>query len=297
MSRLLVVLHVFYHDQVDYFIDKLANISDCEWDLTVTWSEFSQESYDKLKAFKPDLTVQLVSNAGYDVWPFIQVIRNTDFSRYDYVLKLHTKRFMTKSMRIEGLKMEKWFWRDALLNPILKSKERFSRCLSIMDSNPKVGYICSYEFHMNLEDMLPEDEMLLRQEADRISMENFDKGRFCAGTMFLARIQALQKLKEIEFTDEMWNFKQKSGASGTLAHVYERMLCLLMRDAGYRAKAIPHSKRKSSKVFYRRNLYPVIKNVFTLSRCSKTDQKYMIILGRRFNLSALDKRRSSVRNK
>lgn len=297
MSRLLVVLHIYYHDQVDYFIDKFANINGCEWDFVVTWSTFSQETKDKLLAFKPGSEFILVDNAGYDVWPFIKVIRKTDFSRYDYVLKLHTKRFMSQTMRLEGLNMNKWFWRDTLINPLLKSRERFKRCIKMMEDNVQIGYICSYELHMGLQGMLKEDEEMLRKEAERISLKNFDKGRFCAGTMFLARLQALERLKHIEFSDEMWNFKAKSGISGTMAHVYERMLCLLILDAGYKSRSIPNSKLKSSKVFYRRNLYPYIKKVFTLDRSAVNNKKYLILLGVRFNLSDLKRKRIFDRNK
>lgn len=291
MSRLLVVLHVYYHDQIDYFIEKLANITGCEWDLVVTCSDSLDESVRKIRDFKPDAAFVLVDNAGYDVWPFIKVIRDTDFSKYEYVLKLHTKRFLSKSLKIEGLDMHKWFWRDTLVNPILKSKERFSRCLAIMESNENLGYICSYELHLDLKQMHEDDEILLRQEAERISLGNIKNGRFCAGTMFLARIQALKKLKEIDFTDEMWAFKAKSGDTGTMAHVYERLLCLIMRAAGYKSKGLPNSKRRSSKVFCRRTLSPILKSVFSLERRYPSRYKYLTLMGVRINLSKLKNKR------
>ena len=54
MKRLLVVLHVYYHEQVDWFIDRLSNIAGCEWDLIVTFSEDSLKSRRKFQSFKPD---------------------------------------------------------------------------------------------------------------------------------------------------------------------------------------------------------------------------------------------------
>lgn len=291
MSRLLVVLHVYYHDQVDYFLDKLANITGCEWDMVVTCSDSSDESLKKIREFKPDATFILADNAGYDVWPFIKVIRATDFSKYEYVLKLHTKRFISMSMKIEGLDMHKWFWRDTLVDPILKSKERFSRCLAIMEANRKIGYICSYELHLDLKQNHEDDEILLRKEAERISLGEVKNGRFCAGTMFLARMQSLNKLKEIDFTDEMWNFRTESGQTGTMAHVYERLLCLIMRDAGYISRALPNSKRRSSKVFCRRLISPVLKSVFSLERKYPSRSKYLTLMGVKINLSKLKAKR------
>ena len=118
MSKLLTVLHVFYHEQVDYFIDKLMNINGIDWDLVVTYSSYSAETEAKLKDFKPDVKMVQVGNAGYDVWPFIQVIQNVDFSEYDYVLKLHTKG--QSKQRLNGLNFKEWLWRDLLVNAIFR---------------------------------------------------------------------------------------------------------------------------------------------------------------------------------
>ena len=89
--RLLVHFHVYYHDQVDYFIEKMSNINGCEWDLYVTMNNLVQETVDKLTVLKPDTHFIEMENVGYDVWPFIDVIKSVDISDYDLVMKLHTK--------------------------------------------------------------------------------------------------------------------------------------------------------------------------------------------------------------
>ena len=38
MSRLLVHLHVYYPEQLPWFVEKLSHINGCEWDLYVTCS-------------------------------------------------------------------------------------------------------------------------------------------------------------------------------------------------------------------------------------------------------------------
>ena len=83
MSRLLVHLHIYYHNQVDYFIGKMKNITDCEWDLLVTFSEYDSQTEALIKEFKPSAAFLKVENVGYDVWPFISVLKKIDFSRYD----------------------------------------------------------------------------------------------------------------------------------------------------------------------------------------------------------------------
>lgn len=282
MSKLLTVLHVFYHDQVDYFIDKLSNINGIEWDLVVTYSEFSAETEAKLKIFKPDVKMLQVGNAGYDVWPFIQVIQNIDFDEYEYVLKLHTKG--QSKQRLNGVNFKEWLWRDLLVKALLKSRSRFAACIRLLETQSDIGMLCSYELYKDMEGVLPEECEMLQNEAERISLEVTD-AYFCAGTIFLARLDAFRKLKEIEFSEESWGNLNKSHGNGTLAHVYERILCLLVADEGYRIETIIGSKKVSGKVFYKRKISPVFKSIFNIDRDPKTLDKYMILLGLKMRLS------------
>lgn len=282
MSKLLTVLHVFYHDQVDYFIDKLSNINGIEWDLVVTYSEFSAETEAKLKIFKPDVKMLQVGNAGYDVWPFIQVIQNIDFDEYEYVLKLHTKG--QSKQRLNGVNFKEWLWRDLLVKALLKSRSRFAACIRLLETQSDIGMLCSYELYKDMDGVLPEECEMLQDEAERISLEVTDE-YFCAGTIFLARLDAFRKLKEIEFSEESWGNLNKSHGNGTLAHVYERILCLLVADEGYRIETIIGSKKVSGKVFYKRKISPVFKSIFNIDRDPKTLDKYMVLLGLKMRLS------------
>lgn len=276
MSKLLTVLHVFYHEQVDYFIDKLSNINGIDWDLVVTYSSYSSETEAKLRDFKPDVKMVQVGNAGYDVWPFIQVIQTVDFSEYDYVLKLHTKG--QSKQRLNGVNFNEWLWRDLLVNAILRSRKRFTSCIDILEKQQDVGMICSYELFKDMDGVLPEESDMLQEEAERISMELSD-GSFCAGTMFLARLDAFKKLKDIEFTDELWGNLNKSHGNGTLAHVYERILCLMVADAGYKIEVKLGSKKAGSSVFFKKKVSPVFKYIFNLDRDPKSLDKYLTLLG------------------
>lgn len=281
MSKLLTVLHVFYHEQVDYFIDKLMNINGIDWDLVVTYSSYSAETEAKLKDFKPDVKMVQVGNAGYDVWPFIQVIQNVDFSEYDYVLKLHTKG--QSKQRLNGLNFKEWLWRDLLVNAILRSRSRFTSCIKLLDEQKEIGMLCSYELFKDMEGVLPEESDMLQEEAERISLDVAD-GFFCAGTMFLARLDAFRRLKDVEFTDELWGTLNKSHGNGTLAHVYERIFSLMVVDEGYEIQVMLGSKKSSSSVFFKRNVSPVFKSIFNLDRDPKTYDKYLTLLGVKMKL-------------
>ena len=136
MERLLVHLHIFYHDQVDYFIHKLKNINDIEWDLVVTFTNRQEETIRKLQLLKPDVKFLELENYGYDIWPFIRVIKDIYLSKYSYVMKLHTKGPVSWC-RPNIISLRDNEWRDALTDGLLYSPDFFKEILSYSGKNPK----------------------------------------------------------------------------------------------------------------------------------------------------------------
>lgn len=287
--RVLVVFHVFYHEHVKYFIDKLRNISGCDWDLVVSYTARSRGLERLFSSLNRQIRFVEVDNAGYDVWPFIQVLRDVDFSNYDYVLKLHTKGHSKATGKLDAVPVEGFAWRDILVNALLKDSVRFKRCLLRFMRKPRLGLLCSYELLTAAGKVLPEDTFLLKKEADRIGV-TLGRVRFCAGTIFMARIDALRKLKDIHFTHEMWTGEQKSNSMGTLAHVYERLLCVLVENEGYRISSIYSSKGVTARKIMDLHGLPLAKWLFSLERVCDPDSegedmpKYMTLFGMKFKL-------------
>ncbi|MBE6230941.1 MAG: hypothetical protein E7117_01080 [Bacteroidales bacterium] len=230
MRRVLVIFHVYYHDQVDWFIDRMKNISGCRWELVVTCQAFTDELREKFHAFRHDVRFVEVENVGYDVWPFIKVVKSMDLSGYDCILKLHTKRPLDRKESINRVDLKGYRWRNILVDSLLGSSKRFEKCMSMMQDGA-VGMVCSYELFMSLRDYLPEDTFMLEGESERIGVAMKGKG-FCAGTMFMVKPEALEKIRRADFPLEMWNKVSRSNSTGSAAHVYERLLCLAVYDAG-----------------------------------------------------------------
>lgn len=283
MSRLLVILHIFYHGQVDYFIGKLKNISSCEWDLVVSYSSYSALTEEKLRAFRPDVTMVEVENVGYDVWPFIKIVRQIDASEYDFVLKLHSKNSNPEVNKINGLRMTSFRWRDLLVDSLLKSPRQFRKCLRLLEKNPKVGLVCAYELYKEPSDNLPEDTGMLHKEIRRIGIHRAPV-RFCAGTMFMARLDALGRIRRSKITMEMWGHHCASHSTGSYAHVYERILCLMVKDAGYTIKNVITNPMDAMCVFLHNRLGPVLKFIFSLNREGPERIKYLTVMGFKFKL-------------
>lgn len=283
MSKVLVVLHVFYHDQVDYFIDKMSNINGCEWDLLISYSSYNEETEKKIRDFKSDAIFMEVENVGYDVWPFVKVIKQIDEDAYDYILKLHTKNFGKITNKINGMYLSEYRWRNLLVDSMLKSKLQFRKCLNYF-SDPKVGLVCSYELYKGLSSSLLEDTIMLEKEAKRIGLK-YDKGYFCSGTMFMARTKCLGKIKRSKLTPDMWSKHSRTHSAGTLAHVYERILCLMITAEGYKIERVVTHPFTSAFVFFQKHISKRLQFIFALNRKGPDRAKYLTLFGKDFRLS------------
>jgi len=282
MPRVLVHFHVYYHDQVPYFLEKLANINGCEWELYVTYSQENPQTNDAIKAFKPDAHFMQVENVGYDVWPFIKLIKSLDISKFDYVLKVHTKTITYKTRKTNYIRFSGSTWRDLLVDALLKSPEKFARNLSILEQDPKIGIIYSYALMRTCEDY----SALLKQAAAEIGLDIHNR-KFCAGTMFLARISPFGRLKDIEINAEDFGDSHKTAPNSTPAHFYERFFCIMVEDAGYSTKLVsshPKADFGAHLHGFLSKIDPGLKNIFALERDPDSERKYMILLGFRIYL-------------
>lgn len=225
MPKLLVIFHIYYQDQVPYFLEHLANIT-CPYDLIVTSAKLSSCVEQQLRAFKPDIKIIQVSNRGYDMWPFLQAIYQTDLSQYTYVLKLHTKQLSALSaIKLTGQPL---LWRDCLLQPLLGSRQIFEHNLHLLQQ-AGVGLCAGYFCFLQRGFSLPEDTYLYDRLCNTLHCHHSSRW-FVAGSMFLIRTSCLEKLKAIPFTQQDFSPLSKSGSSSTLAHALERIFVPLVLE-------------------------------------------------------------------
>src|SRR5574344_582692 len=177
MNKLLVHLHLFYQDQFDYMIKKLSNIEGCDWDLYVTVCEENSLSEEKILKFKPDAKIIKVENRGYDIWPFIQVLRMVNLDDYDYVLKIHTKAYREKRCYINNFefnipKFYHYYWRNKLIRPLIGSNQKFKKNLKILAHKKKIGMIVDKSFFIKLDKNNTTDTLLLKNIKERLNIKS-----------------------------------------------------------------------------------------------------------------------------
>lgn len=281
MNRILVILHIFYHDQVDFFVSRLNNIRGYNWDLVVTLDQMNESTTEKIRRMKPDAQFIIVDNIGYDVWPFIQAARTVNISKYDLVLKLHTKNIDKFIWKINGLKLTGEKWRNLLVDSILGSPVQFDKCLEAF-KDQQTGMVCSYELLVKPSNKFPEDKELLIAEGERIGLRDV-RQPFCAGTVFIVRPVCLTKIINATFENSRWQSSNQSHQMATLAHVYERIFGSAVSDSGMTVKGVPSSMYNYFKIRIHKTFGCILKNILNADY-AEDGNKYLTVLGIRFLL-------------
>lgn len=272
--KILVHLHLYYQEQTDYFIDKLKNINGADWDLFVTYSQPDESSEQKLLRFKPDTNFIETENIGYDVWPFIKLIQTTDLGKYDYVIKLHTKRKMGKC-RPNIIKFNGYDWRNALVDGILYNKEHFKKVLNMFQNDSRIGMVSSLLTNVTRDYFHP----YVDKELSRLGWKYKNK-HTCMGTMFMMRSKALTLLKNNLITEDL--FRDDKPVSGTFfrnAHLYERMFSHLAINSGLKYKTVCPRTKDLVRIRFSKAFEPMVKFLFTCEREGTERRKVIRVLG------------------
>lgn len=279
MKKLLVHLHIHYHDQVDYFIEKLKNVKGIDWDLYVSLTNWEEGTVKKIKDFKPDSKINLVENLGYDIWPFINVIKEINLDDYELIIKLHTKRNVRRCAA-NVIPMKGYEWRDALVDGILYSKEYFSEILKDFNRDPSIGMISNLKTYSkrNWDSYFPK----VKEELGKIGLEA-NGNHFCMGTMFIARSSIFNPLKnpvinEETFKDTLYDQKRDF----TSAHYYERLLSILPESQGLRHMAKSPVLKEKIWIKSARILEKPVRWIFGIEKKGPQKRKFMRILGIEF---------------
>lgn len=283
--KVLVVLHIFYEDQVPWFLDKLSHIHGCKWDLVVSYCGASAGFMEQIRSFKPDVFFIRVENEGFDVWPFIYVLRQVNLADYDVLVKLHTKG-PTKGFKlfINRFRIRNYDWRDGLVLPFLGSDGRWKRLLRIFESKQDVGMVAPRKFVI-ASHSFAEDGLLLDQELERVGL-SCPSRNFVAGTMFAVRPHLLACIRDTKHVSSDFVSAHESHSNGSLAHVYERILSICIPAQGYKICLLG-----SKLAFVLHQIIVILFKevplfIFELARDSKDpgNRKYIRLLGFRFFL-------------
>ena len=280
--KILVHLHVFYHDQVPWFLESFRSLKGRDWDLVVTECAPHAQTEKLVRSVKPDARFVLVENRGYDVWPFLYLLSTEDWTGYDVVFKLHTKHITgSKVVHLNHLHLKGSQWRDLLVEALLGSEAQVQEILQLFQDRPEVGMVCAGKLYTRLH--FPEDEELLEAELERLGLRTEER-RFCSGTMMAFRPGVLQVLRGRSFCADMFPEESPTDGKATMAHVYERVLSLLAPAQGFAVVTTGEDAAYRRRQWRKKHLQGALSWVFSIDNSGPHHEKMLTVLGLKFKI-------------
>lgn len=232
--KLAVHCHLFYVNMWPQIKSYLENLKNANHDLFITLVEENAKIISQIKQFNPNAQIYVVENKGYDVGPFIYVLRQIDLSKYDYILKIHSKAASGKQdIFMNGRVVERQDWCKLLYEALLKNPQIVKKNLRELQQNSQLGMIgskyCIVSSNWNSRDVRTQVLRFLSEWG----YPNTKKITFVSGTMFMVRASLMQKFKEQFSLDDFLPTDGKVG-DGTLAHILERLFGAYTKACGYK---------------------------------------------------------------
>ena len=102
--------------------------------------------------------------------------------------------------------------------------------------------------------------------------------------MFIARTSLFNRLKDSDLSESSFAGHAVSHTSGSLAHVYERILGFLVQEEGFRIKGVSTHPFRYAWVRVTKAVEPALKHIFALERVGPEESKQLTLLGLKFRL-------------
>lgn len=232
--RIAVVLHLFYPEYWSEFAQALSALPERTQLFVTTSPEKLGWVRRIVLTDRPDAVVVGLPNRGRDLGALVGLFESHDLSRYDFVLKLHSKR----SPHLPEAVGQRW--RRELLKHLLPDG-RVTDMLRALEASPDIGLAGPQQWLADIRSTqgFETNSAAIHGLAERIGVagDPFDLP-FVAGTMFWVRGAVLAQLAALGLTQD--DFEPEAGQlDGTLAHALERAFGLLARKLGWRVAALP----------------------------------------------------------
>jgi len=221
---LAIVVHAFYVDVLEEMLIYLSNMGVVHKLYVTTPFELEGEVRQLLEQYAMSYHLLLVQNSGRDVLPFLKIIPAVLKEKHGLLLKLHTKK---SKHRKDGN-----VWRNDIFDKLLLP-ENASLIIDKMIHDPDVGMVGPEGHIVAMTTYWGSNKSTVLRLANRmgVNCEQVMSHPFVAGTMFYARISALNPLLNLALNDG--DFEKETGqVDGTMAHSIERLFSVSSVAAG-----------------------------------------------------------------
>ena len=233
-EKIALVIHVFYVEVFQEILSWLKK-SNLRYDLFITCPPALRNHIETLlcDAAIEGAVVSISENRGRDIAAFLDALFAVEARGYTLLLKLHTKRSLH---RADGD-----IWRKEIYSKLLSS-DRAETALNALRGSGGFGILGPEGSVVSLGYYGGSNMERVRAMAEAMGVVSLAEKQeaFVAGTMFYARVDAFQPLRQLALGP--MDFEPETGQiDGTLAHVIERAISYSALAAGYRVGEVAMS--------------------------------------------------------
>lgn len=234
-SSVLIVIHLFYIEKVEKYLEYVRDIPDYIDIFFVTSSvQVKAKVSDCMNALNRNYRVIEKKNRGRDISAFLVACRK-EILGYKYVCFLHDKREKNEYTKKDTEIFEKCLWENTIGSGIY-----INNIIKKFDDNPQLGILLPPEsisdnFSFFFKNTWDQDFELMQLLARRLKLKcdlDKDKKPLSLGTVFWARVDAIRKLLEMPWNYEDFD-EEPLASDGTISHAIERCFAYVAQDAGY----------------------------------------------------------------
>lgn len=234
MKPLLVHVHVYHTKLWAELKDLMRYLAPYPYDLYLTMVEAHAGIQKDAYELHPHPHIILLPNNGYDIAPFLHVLKLVDLSQYSYCIKLHTKRDMPPPWIDFCYPMGFRYWGAAWRKRLLAfmRKGNLEKCLSAFEKDPALGMACHRSLATYQEPMDYEAEKKCQEHLKNSGLNTNAYG-YVKGSMFICRASLLCPTQQLNVYDKDFDGNQQSGNYGQTAHAIERFIGSSIIAQGY----------------------------------------------------------------
>jgi lipopolysaccharide biosynthesis protein len=228
-AKVGVVVHAYYAELLPELFERFRRIP-VTYDLWITNATGKAIETPADIGRVRSTRVLDVENRGRDVLPLISLVNAGYLDPYHVVLKIHTKRSPWRAGH-DLLRGDGEQWRDDLVDAVLGDEEHIAGILSAFSARPDLGLVTADSSILG-PDFWGANEATAASLLRRVELSlDPNRLRFAAGSIYWVRGFVLQGLRALNLAAE--DFEAEQGQfNATTAHAVERVVCLLLAEAG-----------------------------------------------------------------
>lgn len=233
LNRTLVVMHIYYSDQMEMLRGYVAAIPDGIHVLFTTSKDDTAACLEKEFGERTNIAIRKTENRGRDLSALLVVARQ-EFEAYDYICFVHDKK--TPSIpKCSSLDFQEILWDN-----LLHGKEYILNVLQCFEEHPHLGLLVPPApmhglYLSSLGNRWGSDFQRTTEVAASLHIQvPMDEAKTCVavGSAFWCKKEALQILWNYPWTYEDFP-EEPLPMDGTISHALERLFPFAAQQAGY----------------------------------------------------------------